>query len=63
MWHHNKVNFAAIAESMGALGLRVEKAADIGPAVKKALASGRPAVVEVMGDIEAMAPKAWVKKK
>jgi acetolactate synthase-1/2/3 large subunit len=63
MWHHNKVNFAAIAESMGALGLRVEKAADIGPAVKKALASGRTAVVELMGDIEAMAPKAWVKKK
>ncbi len=63
MWHHNKVSFAAIAESMGALGIRVEKAADIGPAVKKALASGRTAVVEVMGDIEAYAPKAWTKKK
>jgi acetolactate synthase-1/2/3 large subunit len=63
MWHHNKVNFASIAESMGALGIRVEKASDIGPAVKKALASVRPAVVEVMGDIEAMAPKAWTKKK
>jgi alpha-1,6-mannosyltransferase len=29
----------------------------------KALASGRTAVVEVVGDIEAMAPKAWTKKK
>lgn len=61
LWHFNHVSFATIAESMGALGIRVEDPAEIGSAVKKALASGRPAVVEVMGDIEAMAPRAWVK--
>lgn len=61
LWHFNHVSFAAIAESMGALGIRVEKPTEIGPAIKKALASGRPAVVEVMGDIEAMSPRAWVK--
>jgi acetolactate synthase-1/2/3 large subunit len=61
LWHFSKVNFAAFAEGMGALGIRVEDPAQIGPAVKQALASGRPAVVEVMGDIEAMSPRAWVK--
>jgi acetolactate synthase I/II/III large subunit len=61
MWHFSAVNFAKFAEGMGALGIRVEDPAKIGPAVKQALASGRPAVVEVMGDIEALSPRAWVK--
>jgi acetolactate synthase I/II/III large subunit len=61
LWHFNEVNFAKMAEVMGALGIRVDDPAKIGPAVKQALASGRPAVVEVVGDIEAMAPRAWVK--
>ena len=61
LWHFTHVSFAKIAESMGALGIRVEDPAEIGPAIKKALASGRPAVVEVMGDIEAMSPRAWIK--
>jgi thiamine pyrophosphate-dependent acetolactate synthase large subunit-like protein len=46
---------------MGALGIRVEDPAEIGSAVKTALASGRPAIVEVVGDDEAYAPKAWTR--
>ena len=61
LWHFNEVSFAKMAEVMGALGIRVDDPAKIGPAVKQALASGRPAVVEVVGDIEALAPRAWVK--
>ena len=62
MWHFNQVSFAKMAECMGGVGIRVEDPAEIGPAIKKALASGRPAIVEVIGDIEALAPTAWVAK-
>jgi len=59
MWHFSQVNFAAIAESMGALGIRVTKPGELGSALDRAISSGRPAVVEVMSDIEALAPNPW----
>jgi acetolactate synthase I/II/III large subunit len=40
-------DFAALARSMGAQGLRVETAGDLGPALKTALGSGRPTVIDV----------------
>lgn len=46
----NKFSIARIAEEFGALGIRVTKAGEIGPAIRKALESGRPAVVEVITD-------------
>ena len=42
----NSVDFTKIAEGMGALGIRVEKPEDIDDAIKKAIDSGRPAVIE-----------------
>lgn len=59
MWHFSQVNFAEIAKSMGALGIRVTKPAEIRSALDQALSSGRPAVVEVISDIEALAPNPW----
>jgi len=59
MWHFSEVNFSTIAESMGALGIRVEKPAELRSALDQAISSGRPAVVEVMSDIEALAPTPW----
>ena len=59
MWHFSKVNFAAVAESMGALGIRVTRPAEVRSALDRAISSNRPAVVEVMSDIEALAPTAW----
>jgi acetolactate synthase-1/2/3 large subunit len=59
MWHFSKQSLARVAESMGAAGFRAEAPGEIRPAVEKALACGRPAVVEVMSDIEALAPVAW----
>ncbi len=41
-------SFAAVAESMGALGIRVDQPDQVGDALKQAVASGRPAVLEVM---------------
>ena len=59
MWHFSKVNFAEVAEKLGALGLRVTKPGELRSALDQALSSGRPAVVEVLSDIEALAPAAW----
>src|SRR5437764_8728404 len=58
LWTYNHTNFARLAEDMGELGLRVEKPGDIASALKKALASGRPALIDVATDIEAIAPAA-----
>jgi acetolactate synthase I/II/III large subunit len=58
LWTYNKTNFARLAEDMGALGIRVEQPAEIAPALERALASGRTAVIDVVTDIEALAPLA-----
>jgi acetolactate synthase-1/2/3 large subunit len=58
MWTFSKVNFARIAEDMGAVGIRVEKPGDIGPAIERALTANRPAVIDVVTDIDALAPLA-----
>jgi acetolactate synthase-1/2/3 large subunit len=54
------VNFAKVADSMGCVGFRVERAADIKAALDKALAAGRPAVVEILGDAAIRAKRGWV---
>jgi acetolactate synthase I/II/III large subunit len=59
MWHFSKVDFAKIAESLGALGIRVSKPSELRSALDRAISSGRPAVVEAQSDIEALAPNAW----
>jgi acetolactate synthase-1/2/3 large subunit len=59
MWHFSKVDFSVIAESMGALGIRVTKPTEVRSALDQAISSGRPAVVEAMSHIEALAPNAW----
>ena len=59
LWTYRKVNFARIAEEMGAVGLRVEHARELAPALATALAvQGRPVVIDVVTDIEAIAPAA-----
>ena len=59
MWQFRPQNLARVAEAMGCLGIRVEDPAAIRPALERALASGRPAVVDVASDIEALAPQPW----
>jgi len=50
------VNFSKIAEEFGCWAIRVERPEDIGPAIKKALNAGRPAVIEVLTDGAAIVP-------
>ncbi len=59
MWHFSKVNFAEIATSMGALGIRVEKPCELRSALDRALSCGKPAVIDVQTDIELLAPTPW----
>ena len=40
-------DFAAFARSFGALGYTLESPADLGPALREALAARRPAVIDV----------------
>jgi acetolactate synthase I/II/III large subunit len=58
LWTFNKTNFARIAEDMGALGIRVENADAFPAALAQALAADRPAVIDVVTDIDALAPLA-----
>jgi acetolactate synthase-1/2/3 large subunit len=58
LWTYRQVNFAKIAEDIGALGIRVEKPNEIASALAKAIESKRPAVIDVVTDIEALAPTA-----
>jgi acetolactate synthase I/II/III large subunit len=58
LWTYTHNNFAKIAEDIGAIGMRVEKAADLGPALLKAYKADRPVVIDVVTDIEALAPVA-----
>jgi len=58
LWTFRKTNFARIAEDMGALGIRVEQASAFPAALAQALAANRPAVIDVVTDIDALAPVA-----
>jgi acetolactate synthase-1/2/3 large subunit len=58
MWVFTEVDFAALAEQIGAVGIRVEKPADLAPAFDRALASNRPVIIDVVTDIDALAPVA-----
>lgn len=49
-------DFAALARAYGGHGETVEKTADFGPAFERARASGRPAIVEIRLDPEAITP-------
>jgi acetolactate synthase-1/2/3 large subunit len=58
LWTFRPMNFARLAQDIGALGIRVERADDFAPALARALAAQRPAVIDVATDIDALAPTA-----
>lgn len=59
LWHFSEVNFAKVAESMGAVGIRVERPGELKAAIEKAFAANRPVVLDVVTDISALAPPAY----
>ena len=52
-------DFAAVARSFGVRGIRVERPAEIAPALAEALAAAEPVVVDVVTELEPRAPEAW----
>jgi acetolactate synthase-1/2/3 large subunit len=50
------VHYERAAEGLGAQGELVERAADIAPALKRALASGRPACINIVTDRDVIEP-------
>ncbi len=58
LWTYTKVDFARVATDIGALGIRVERPADFAPALARAFAADRPVVLDVVTDIDALAPLA-----
>ena len=60
LWGLGKLNFARIAESFGAIGIRVERPAELKGAIERAFSADRLVVIDVVTDIDAMAPLAFV---
>jgi len=58
LWTYTSVDFARVASDIGALGIRVEKPGDFPAALERAINSGKPAIIDVVTDIEAIAPVA-----
>jgi acetolactate synthase I/II/III large subunit len=50
-------DFAALARAYGALGERVTHTEEFAPAFERAMASGKPALIEIRIDPEALTPR------
>ena len=60
IWNFTHVNFANVANEIGALGIRVEKPGDFKSALDQGLSAGRPVVIDVVTDVDAIAPVAVI---
>jgi len=59
MWVFEDIDLARVAEAMGCFSVRVEQPSDLKPALERAFASGKPAVIDAVSDIKALAPRGW----
>jgi acetolactate synthase I/II/III large subunit len=60
LWTFKQTNLSRVAEAMGAFAIRVERPGDLKGALEEALSiKNGPVVVEVVSDIEALAPVAY----
>lgn len=59
VWKFTDVDFAAVAQEMGAIGMRVTQPEELGSAIKEALQADRPVVIDAKTDPGALAPLPW----
>jgi acetolactate synthase-1/2/3 large subunit len=59
LWVFPDTDFSKLAQDMGGFGIRVHHPGEIQGAIDQAVASGKPAVVDVVSDINGIAPRAW----
>ncbi|WP_165064860.1 thiamine pyrophosphate-binding protein [Marisediminicola senii] len=57
LWHFQDLDLAAVANSLGVTGIRVTRARDLEPAIARAVAINGPVLIDVVTDIDAIAPK------
>jgi acetolactate synthase I/II/III large subunit len=57
LWHFNDVDLAAVAETLGVTGIRVTKPSELEPAMARAAEINGPVLIDVVSDIDAVAPK------
>lgn len=62
LWLFEDSDFAKMAESMGALGITVNRPGEISSALDQAFESGRPTVVDVKTHVEGISPPTWMPK-
>ncbi|MFH1920890.1 MAG: thiamine pyrophosphate-binding protein [Planctomycetota bacterium] len=60
IWQFREVSFADVARAIGVEGIRVEKPGELAGALDKAFSCGKPCVVEVVTEMTAMAPLAYL---
>ena len=58
LWIFQETDFAKMAESFGAFGITVNRPSEFEGAIDQALASGKPAIIDVKTDIAGIAPPA-----
>ena len=59
LWKLQNIDFAKIAQDIGCFGIRVTQPGQLKRALENASLSGRPAVVDVVSDIEGIALPPW----
>ena len=59
MWNFIRTDLVKTAESLGCLARRVERPAEVGPALEWAFAAGKPVLLDVLTEIQATSPRAW----
>lgn len=57
LWHFRDIDLAHVAESLGATGIRVDRADQLEPALTRGLEHPGPVLIDVRTDMEAIAPK------
>jgi len=60
LWMLTDADFAAMAETMGCVGISVNRPGELAGALDQALSAKKPVVIDVKTDIEGIAPKPWV---
>lgn len=59
VWRFQQIDFSKVAESLGCIGMRVERAAQLRDALAEAFKMKRPVVIDAVSDASAFAKKAW----
>jgi acetolactate synthase-1/2/3 large subunit len=61
IWRFQKgINLAKVAETLGCAGFRVERPGDVKELLPRAFAMGKPVVIDVASEEQALAPTAWL---